>query len=231
MAFWLATSFSSTHGYPIGMQPLLALVNEAVDSFADEPTATRIHARAAELRQSLGFSAGSVSRVEALVAATADVLSLPLADAYRLIGERAMAPLTKGLSPVLRSHTTAHTCCLNLNAIVQEELQPLVPTLSLPVVDVEMVDAETLRISLIASDEALGLMCGLLVGLASQYQQVVRFTKVPLSHVSPAALAAGRRYLDVRFRHDTRVKEAVPKPGTEERRLNAVVVALQSLFR
>ncbi len=213
------------------MQALLALVDKAINGFADERVSALIHARAAVLRQELGMAAGSLARAEALVAGTADVLRIPLADAYRLIGERAMAPLGRDLVSVLRAHNTAHTCCLNLNAILQEEIQPLVPTAVVPVVDVEMVDCESLRISLIASDEMLGLLCGCLVGLASHYRQVVRFTKVAPSHASSVAVASGRRYLDVRFRPDARKTEEPIKPPAAERRLNAVTVALQSLFR
>ncbi len=213
------------------MQPLLALVDEAIATFSDHATAARIYERAAEVRQGVGVGASSVVRVEALVEATADVLSLQLVDAYRLIGERAMVPLKKQLEPVLRAHNTAHTCCLNLNTLVREELQPLAPTIALPVVDVEMRDSDTLRISLIATDEMLGLMCGLLVGLASHYGQVVRFSKPTRSHGTEVARAAGRRYVDVRFRPDTRVEVENAKPPAEERRLSAVAVALQSLFR
>lgn len=213
------------------MQPLLVVADEAVACFADEAIAARIYARAAEHREALGSANADVAHADAVVRATADVLSLSLADAYRLIGQHAMGSFTEQLESALRVHNTAHTCCLNLNELAREELQPLVPSVTVPVIDVEMINADTLRISVIATDEMLGLMCGLLMGLASFYDEVARFSKPTQSHGTEVVRAAGRRYVDVRFRADARTEPMHAKPRVKERRLSADAVALQSLFR
>ncbi len=213
------------------MQPLLALLDRVVACIGDDALIAHIHVRAAELRRSHGIAAGSVVRVEAAVGAIAETLELSLPDAWRLAGERAMSSLVEQLAPVLRVHSTAHTLCLDLNTIVHTELQPLAPMVTMPVIDVLLIDFTTLRLSLVASDNMVALLRGLLVGLATHYGQVARFSVVSEAQTSSAARLAGRQWMDVAFVADTR-SEAAPLVTREpERRLSSVAVALQSLFR
>ncbi len=187
---------------------LLALLDVVLANLADEATVARITERAAERRKNLGSSAGTLARAEAVVMAFSDVTRLSPADAYRVIANRAVGPLSQVMSKTLQRHATAHTLCLNLNALIGHDLQPLVPTLTLPVVDVEMVDASTLRVSLEASPEILALTQGLLSGLAHHYGQLARFSEVPLLRGQTSAPATGRRHFDAMFQRDERAAGA-----------------------
>ncbi len=212
------------------MLPLLSLVDAIVADLAiTDAVRTRIHARAAELRQSLGMAAGTLPRAQAAVLAIGEALQIPPWEAYRLAGEQALVHMAADLSRVFRLHTTAHTFCLNLNSVVQSELQALVPMLPLPVVDVEMVDLNTLRLSFEGSDEGMGLAQGLLSGVARHYGQEARFSEVPPAQMSAMAEAVGRRYVDVTFVSDDRASGEGGR--TPERRRGAVAVALQGWFR
>ncbi len=190
------------------MQPLLALLDTVLANLTDETACARIMDRAAERRKVLGSSAGTVARAEAVVMAFSDVARLSSADAYRIIANRAVAPLSGRMAKSLQKHSTAHTLCLNLNALIDDDLQPLVPTLELPVVDVEMIDASTLRVSLAASPDMVALAQGLLSGLAQHYGQQARFSEVPVPRGQAFSPPMLRRHFDVVFQRDDRVAGA-----------------------
>ena len=209
------------------MQPLLALLDTVLANLTDDATVARIMDRAAERRKDLGSAAGTVERAESVLMAFSDVTRVSPADAYRIIANRAVGPLSERMAKTLQKHSTAHTLCLHLNAVIDDDLQPLVPTLSLPVVDVEMVDASALRVSLVASPEIVALAQGLLSGFARHYGQLARFAEVPLPRGHVSAPLSGRRQFDVLFQRDER---AIPD-RRDDRTPSAVTVALQSLFR
>ena len=213
------------------MPALLALVDAVVSDLGDEEIVTQIHGRAAVLRQNAGDVTDSVARAFALVQATSEQLGLSLADAFQLIGERAVPLLAEEMALQMRQHGTAHSFCLHLNEIVQSELQAMVPTVQLPFVDVEMLDISTLRLSFIGDDNALALARGLLGGVARSYGQSARMSEVPDSMTSPTARASGRQYVDMTFIADTRAESPLKRPAPDDRRRGPLAVALKGLFR
>lgn len=210
------------------MQPLLALLDTVLANLTDANTVARIMDRAAERRKDLGSSAGTVARAESVVMAFSDITRVSPADAYRIIANRAVGPLSERMSRTLQRHSTAHTLCLNLNAMIEDDLQPLVPTLALPVLDVEMVDASALRVSMMANPEMVALTQGLLSGLARHYGQLAKFSEIPLPRGVSVAPATGRRQFDVLFLRDARGSAVDHR---DDRSSSATKVALQSLFR
>ncbi len=200
------------------------VLDEVIASVAAPEAAERMRADAATARQA---STGTVIADPYLVAiaeAIAGALSLSLPDAYRLIGQRAMPTLEPLLRADLRRHTTALTFCLHMHGVVDGALQALVPDAKLPSVDVEMINASRLRISLPASDEGVGLLQGLLMGLARHYGQQARFAPTPSNQIPPGAVFQGRRFQDVSFSEDSRGPfRAAPLIGQERRHVAPAV--------
>ena len=214
------------------MTALLALLDAVVsDLVGNDESTSAIHARSAELRRDTGPAAGSIARADSLVQATSERLGISLADAYQLVGERVVPLLAVEMAAQLRRHSTAHTFCLHLNAIVQSELQAMVPTVPLPFVDVEMLDFTALRLSFVGDGNALALAKGLLSGVARCYGQEARFLDVPPSQISQAAVRDGRRYLDLAFVPDARADVGLKRPVLDEQRRASPAVALRGLFR
>ncbi len=213
------------------MTALLALIDLVLAELGDEHVASAIHSRAAELRRDAGPAASSLVRAQSLVQATAEQLGLPVADAYQLMGERAVPLMAREMAAQLRLHSTAHTFCLHLNTIVQSELQAMVPTVTLPFIDVEMLDFTALRLSFVGNASAVALAKGLMCGVARCYGQEARFSEVPTSQMSPAAVQAGRRYVDLSFVADARADVGYRPPVANEQRRKSPAVALKGLFR
>lgn len=213
------------------MPSLLSLIDAVVSGLGDEQFSSRVHSLAAILRRNEGPAASSVVRAESLVESLSECLSVSLASAYELMGERVVPLLAREMAAQLRLHSTAHTFCLHLNAIVQSELQALVPAATLPVIDVEMLDFTALRLSFVGDGNALALAKGLLSGVARCYGQEARFAEVPASQMSRAAVQLGRRYVDLTFVSDSRVEVGYKARTADEKRRGTPTVALKGPSR
>lgn len=202
-----------------------------VGALAKPSVSARILAHASSARALCGSQALPDPYLDAVAQAIAAESDGSFAEAYRLMGQHIVPLLEPALGSTLRRHSTALTFVLDVNQLIEDELPVLLPHMRLRVVDVELLDLTTLRLSLLATDAGVAMMQGLLIGLARHYEQEARFRATPERFVSASAVELGRRYLDVAFTEDTReVRRAAPMLG-EPRRDTASAVAPRGGFR
>lgn len=190
------------------------LVDQAVCALAKPAVSARILAQAAPSRALCSTQALPDPYLEAVAQAIAAEANGTPADAYRLLGQHLVPLLEPVIGATLRRHSTAITFFLDVNQLLEVELLSLLPEMRMRVLDVEMLDLTTLRVSLLATDTGVAILQGLLIGLARHYGQESRFRATPERFVSVNASELGRRYLDVAFPEVTReIRRAAPMLG------------------
>ncbi len=198
------------------MRSILVLLEDIVQSEFGPGALASVRAVAATRVTDAVYGAGSAARVTAFIGAVCEVRRRPLPEVYAFIGTRLATSVVKDFPMVTRDRQSTRLVLLQINQLAPAVLDALVPGVEVPAFDVELIDAETLRLSFTGSSEMASLLEGAVRGLGQHFGERVE----PSRAFSPA-YAPDRRLIDVKITPDRRTENAPSPTGGDRRKFFA----------
>jgi hypothetical protein len=195
------------------MRSILVLLEDIVRLEFGANDLAKVRAVAAERFDDIANGTGPAGRVAAFVRAISEVRRRPLPEVYTFVGMRLTETVVKDFPMTTRDRHSSRQVLQELNQIAPAVLDALVPGVDAPAFDVELVDAEALRLSFLGSSDAASLLEGVVRGLGQHFGERVESKRSPAPSYAPE-----RRLIDVKFGTDRRTEDAPPPTGVDRRK-------------
>lgn len=158
---------------------------------------------------------GPGGRVMAFVEAIAQVRRRPLAEAYQFVGLKLVPVVLREYPGLMKGQASLTPLLMQVSRVVPSVVQVLLPGTDAPAFDLELVDADTQRVSFEGFNEAANLVEGVLLGLGLHFGE-----RVTVTRGTPPSFAPDRRLVDVKVQPGERrsVPSAGAPDGKERRR-------------
>lgn len=195
------------------MRSILVLLEDIVRLEFGPGELASVRAVAATHVSDAVYGSGSAARVTAFVRALCEVRRRPLPEVYAFVGMRLAASVVKDFPMVTRDRQSTRLVLLQINQLAPAVLDALVPGVEVPAFDVELIDAETLRVSFTGTSDMASLLEGAVRGVGQHFGERVETTRA----FSPA-YAPDRRLIDVKVTPDRRTEDAPSPTGVDRRK-------------
>ncbi|WP_310571399.1 heme NO-binding domain-containing protein [Gemmatimonas sp.] len=156
---------------------------------------------------------GSAVRVTAFVRALCQVRRRPLPEVYAFVGLKLAQSVVTDFPMVTRDRQSTRLVLLQINQLAPAVLDALVPGVEVPAFDVELIDAESVRVSFTGTPEMASLLEGAVRGLGQHFGERVEPTRA-----SPPSYAPNRRLIDIKITPDRRTEDAPSPTGVDRRK-------------
>lgn len=195
------------------MRSLQLWLEEIVQQEFGQPALAGIRAVAGE-RQS---SKTAAARATAFIDAIADVRHRTGPQTYAMVGRGLVAILYREMPAGLNPVESTSAALLQVNQLGRAVVTALLPGIQAPQMDLELLDAVTMRLTFSGSSKIAALLEGVIHGLSAHFsEQLVVTPSVVLTAGEP------RQRLDVRFTSERRSGTASPPTAGGERRSGAL---------
>jgi len=195
------------------MRSILVLLEDIVRLEFGAGDLASVRAIAVERFRDIANGTGPAGRVAAFVRAISEVRRRPLPEVYTFVGMRLTETVLKELPMITRDRPSSRLVLQQINQIAPAALDALVPGVDVPAFDVELMDAEALRVSFMGSSDAASLLEGVVRGLGQHFGERVEAKRSPAPSYAP-----DRRVVDVKFGVDRRTDDAPPPTGVDRRK-------------
>jgi hypothetical protein len=157
----------------------------------------------------LGNASSDVEQVSVLLHALAAVRGVAPSAVFTLVGRRLVAPVLVEFPAMAKDQPTAMSVILSVSRSLPKALGALMSIVDEPVLDVELLEPDTLRLRFTGPPELASLMEGLGIGLSEYFGE-----RVTAVHGAPPNGAPNERTLELRISAERR--------GTGDRRKESV---------
>lgn len=194
------------------MRSILVLLEDLVRLEFGAGDLAKVREIAAERFGDRANGTGVEGRVAAFVRAISEVRRRPLPEVYTFVGMRLTETVVKDFPMATRDRHSTRQVLQQLDQIAPAVLDALVPGVDAPAFDVELVDAEALRVSFSGPTDAASLLEGVVRGLGQHFGERVECRRSPAP-----AYAPDRLLIDVKFAPERR-RADLPSPTGVDRR-------------
>jgi len=195
------------------MRSILVLLEDIVRLEFGANDLAKVRAVAAERFGDIANGTGSAGRVAAFVRAVSEVRRRPPAEVYTFVGMRLAETVVKDFPTITHDRPSTRQVLLQINQLAPAVLDALVPGVDVPAFDVELMDAEALRVSFMGTSDAASLLEGVVRGLGQHFGERVECTRSPAPSYAP-----DRRLIDVKFGTNRRTEDAPSPTGVDRRK-------------
>jgi len=160
----------------------------------------------------LGNASSDVERVSVFLHAVADVRGVAPSTVFATFGRRLVAPVLVAFPAIAKDQSTAMSVILSVSRLLPKTLSALMSHVDEPVLDVELLDLETLRLRFVGPAEMASLVEGIGIGLSEHFGE-----RVTVVHVNPPTGAPDVRTLEMRISTERRATNDRRKEGGDRR--------------
>ncbi len=161
---------------------------------SDDLVATRTLAN-----ERIGHASSGVEQLSVFLHALAAVRAVAPSTMFALVGRRLVAPVLVEFPSLAKDQSTAMSVILSVSRSLPKTLGALMTIVDAPVLDVELLESDTLRLRFTGPSEIASLVEGLGIGLSEHFGE-----RITVLHVAPPAGAPDVRTLEMRISAERR---------------------------
>ena len=153
----------------------------------------------------IGDASSDLEQASVLLHALSDVCGVAPSTVFALVGRRLVAPVLVEFPAIAKDQLTAMSVILSVSHSLPKTLGALMSIVDAPVLDVELLESETLRLRFTGPPEMASLVEGLGIGLSEYFGE-----RITVRHLAPPSGAPDERTMEMQISTERR--------GTGDRR-------------